>query len=218
MLEDKANWPACVLCGRPECRQIHQRRSGAGFFECRGCEMVFLDPRHHLGRDEEKRRYMLHENDPADSRYRRFLTPVAEEVVRRTRAGDRGLDFGAGPGPVLAEMLELNGRSMALYDPFFHPHFERLEQVYDFIVCTEAAEHFHRPAQEFEKMRLCLRTGGFLVIMTQMIPESGFTDWYYHRDPTHVCFYRPKSFAWIGETYGFSRVTVMGPSLVVLEV
>jgi hypothetical protein len=42
-------------------------------------------------------------------------------------------------------MLAEAGHAMALYDPFFRPDPAALERDYDFITCTETAEHFHHP-------------------------------------------------------------------------
>jgi hypothetical protein len=35
-------------------------------------------------------------------------------------------------------------------------------------------------------------------------PEKDFADWYYIKDPTHVCFYTRKSFDFICLNFGFS--------------
>ena len=56
------------------------------------------------------------------------------------------------PVPALAAMLTEAGHRMALYDPFFAPDPAPLA-VYDFVTCTEAAEHFHHPAAEFARLR-----------------------------------------------------------------
>lgn len=210
---------ACLICGTPAGEPIHQsERSGSRYFDCSGCGLIFLDPKQRLNSENERERYLLHENASDDLGYRDFLRPVFEMVRARRGPPAMGLDFGAGPGPALAEMLAGAGYAMTLYDPFFHPRTDVLERTYDFVVCTEAAEHFHDPVSEFARMRRCLRKGGILVIMTQMVPSTDFGRWYYHRDPTHVCFYRPRTFAWIAGEVGFGRVETPSASLAVLEV
>jgi hypothetical protein len=37
-----------------------------------------------------------------------------------------------------------------------------------------------------------------------LLSESEFADWWYHRDPTHVCFYQRTTFEWIASWLGFS--------------
>ncbi|MDA1381669.1 methyltransferase domain-containing protein [Plesiomonas shigelloides subsp. oncorhynchi] len=55
------------------------------------------------------------------------------------------MDFGCGPGPLLAQMLEEAGFRMHKYDPYFHPERATLAREYDFVTCTEVAEHFMPP-------------------------------------------------------------------------
>jgi hypothetical protein len=48
-----------------------------------------------------------------------------------------------------------------------------------------------------------LAPGGILGVMTMFHPgEGSFADWWYRRDPTHVCFYNEATMRWIGERYG----------------
>ena len=72
-----------------------------------------------------------------------------DELRPRLPEGARGLDYGAGPGPALAAMIEEDGYSAALYDPLFHPDEAVLSDSYDFITCTETVEHFATPAPTF---------------------------------------------------------------------
>jgi 2-polyprenyl-3-methyl-5-hydroxy-6-metoxy-1,4-benzoquinol methylase len=129
-------------------------------------------------------------------------TPVAEIL----NPGASGLDYGSGPGPALSVMLAERGFSVALYDPFFAPDAEVLERTYDFVTCTETAEHFFHPAEEFSRLRRLLRPGGLLAVMTEVLrDEASFADWWYLRDPTHVSFYRPETFEWLARHHGWSH-------------
>ena len=68
-------------------------------------------------------------------------------------------------------------------------------KAYEFIVCTEAVEHFFEPAKEFKNIDRMLIKGGCFGLMTTFLDdEKGFGQWYYRKDPTHVAFYRPKTF------------------------
>lgn len=75
---------------------------------------------------------------------------------------------------------------------------------YDFITCTETAEHFHDPAAEFARLAGLLAPDGWLAVMTQLVPDArAFLDWHYVRDPTHVCFYADRTFTWLAERHGW---------------
>ena len=106
-----------------------------------------------------------------------------------------GLDYGCGPGPALAAMLEEAGVAMVLFDPFFHPDSDALQRSYDVITLSEVAEHFSQPADEFDRLDRLLRPGGWLGVMTCFqTDDERFAAWHYRRDPTHVVFYRAKTF------------------------
>ena len=152
----------------------------------------------------EKARYLLHENDPGDEGYRGFLNRLAKPLVERLGNGMEGLDYGCGPGPALAGMLEEAGHRMRVYDPFFERDDEALRRTYDFVTCTEVVEHFHRPADEFERLDGLLRPGGWLGIMTSLVvDDEGFADWYYRKDPTHVVFYKRDTFEYLAARFGW---------------
>lgn len=172
---------------------------------CPECEATIMAPESRLTAVEEKRIYDLHDNHSDDPGYRHFLSRLAEPLSDRLKPGAQGLDFGCGPGPVLAEMLKESGFPMALYDPFFQPEKDALQRTYDFITCTEVAEHLHRPAEVFRQLDGLLRPGGWLGIMTCFqTDDTHFDNWHYRRDPTHVVFYREQTFAWLARTLGWA--------------
>jgi len=152
----------------------------------------------HIVPEDEFAHYLTHENDVSDPRYRRFLQPALDAVRFHMPPPARGLEFGCGPGPALAEMLRSFGYSIALYDLWFEQNADVLQSTYDFITLTEVAEHFRRPRHEFEQLFERLRPGGMLVIMTRPVPVTeAFETWYYRLDPTHVSFYRHETFLWL---------------------
>jgi SAM-dependent methyltransferase len=161
------------------------------YWRCERCEARFLDPRQLPSREQERAHYLTHENDPDDPQYRSFLARLADPLLERLRPGLQGLDYGCGPGPALAAMLREAGHEVAVYDPFFRPDEAALQRRYDFITCTETAEHFHRPAEELDRLDSLLRPGGWLALMTMFqTDDARFAGWHYRRDPTHVVFYR----------------------------
>jgi hypothetical protein len=90
------------------------------------------------------------------------------------------------------------------WDPFFAPDPEPLGRTYDFVTCTETAEHFFCPGDELRRLDGLLRPGGWLGLMTEWLPEDRpLGEWRYARDPTHACFYRPETMRWIAGRHGW---------------
>lgn len=178
---------------------------GRDYWRCETCEARFLDPTQRLSRRQEYEHYLTHENDSDDPRYRKFLARLAEPLLSRLPPKCRGLDYGCGPRPALAAMLREAGHEVALYDPFFQPDPSPLAGCYDFIVCTETCEHFHQPAEEFDRLDGMLRPGGWLAIMTCFqTDDTRFAGWHYRKDPTHVVFYREETLRFVAARRGWS--------------
>lgn len=79
-----------------------------------------------------------------------------------------------------------------------------LERRYDFVTCSETAEHFHDPAAEFRRFDALLKPGGWLGLMTGMLLEGiDFDAWHYRRDPTHVVFYQRATMRYLAQLYGW---------------
>ena len=199
----------CCVCSAPaRCAYNIQAKR---YYECPRCAALFLDPAAYLTAAEERRRYELHNNDVNDPRYQRFVEPIVAEIVARVERGGAGLDFGAGTGPVVATLLQANGYSMELYDPFFWPERAALKRTYDFITCCEVIEHFHAPAQEFALMRSLIRPGGIVCCKTDLLTDdTDFQSWYYKNDPTHVVFYHARTLAWLKKACDFSALEIRG--------
>ena len=153
-------------------------------------------------RDAERERYLQHNNRVDDPDYRAFLSRLWDRVRPLLAPGSVGLDYGSGPGPALLAMMREDGFDVRAFDPIFAPDLAALESTYDFVVCTETAEHFHRPGAEF------LRLDGLLAVMTSVIDDpAAFGDWHYRRDPTHVSFYGAETMVWIADRMGWRLST-----------
>jgi len=208
--------PRCPLCSSSSVSLIHQE-GPRSYFACAQCGLRFLDPASRLPPEQERARYLTHNNDIADPRYREFVRPLYEKVSEHVRLGATGLDFGSGTGPVLADMLCRAGYELRLFDPFFRPDTKTLRQTYEFIVACEVMEHVFDPAGEFRRLRQMLCSGGLLGVMTLLLDEEiDFATWYYRRDPTHVVFYSRATFLWIERVHGFSRVSFPSNRIVLL--
>jgi SAM-dependent methyltransferase len=209
--------PACPLCFSYSAALLYEE-SGREFFACSTCSLAFLARFNRLPPDQEKSRYVQHNNDINDPRYRGFVRPLYEEVRKHVRTGASGLDFGSGTGPVLAEMLRNAGHKVSLFDPFFHKAYKILGRTYDFILTCEVVEHLFDPAAVFLRLRRMLRDGGVLGIMTLLWEEGiDFASWHYRRDPTHVVFYSQATFRWIQRHYRFSGLWFPADRIVLLR-
>ncbi|PKQ13451.1 MAG: methyltransferase type 12 [Alphaproteobacteria bacterium HGW-Alphaproteobacteria-1] len=177
---------------------------GKGYWRCARCGARGMNPAHYPDRSAERAHYDWHENHVDDPGYRRFLGRLAAPLRARLVPGAQGLDYGCGPGPALAAMLREAGHGMAVYDPFYAPDPTPLTATYDFVTCTEVAEHFHAPAVEFDRLGALLRPGGLLAVMTCFQTEDArFETWHYRKDPTHVVFYRAETFGIIAAMRGW---------------
>lgn len=194
----------CPVCRLEDLRPL-LTVDGREYRRCERCQATLLHPRHHLAAPAERAVYEQHRNDPGDPGYRRFLERLAAPLLGRLAPGRHGLDYGCGPGPALAAMLREAGHEVALYDPFFRPDRTVLDAAYDFVTCTEVAEHFRRPAEEFDRLGRLLRPGGWLAVMTCFqTDDARFAGWHYRRDPTHVTFYREATFRRLAADRGWA--------------
>lgn len=206
----------------PLCEQVESRNDipvfGRHFYLCTRCELLFVDPSEHLSPDEEKKRYETHNNDVNDPRYQDFVKPLVKAVRDYCTPSNRGLDFGAGTGPVLAKLLREANFAVELYDPFFWPDSKALQKKYDFIASSEVVEHFAQPGKEFSLLTSLLEPKGVLAIMTLLhTSATDFPSWFYLKDPTHICAYSLKTFSWIQKQFGFQTLKQQGPRVVVLK-
>ena len=186
----------CPLCDSLDSELFHRDRR-RHYLRCSRCALVFVPPQYYLDRAAEFAEYERHENDPADPGYRRFLARLAQPLLERVAVGERGLDFGCGPGPALARMLEEAGCELSLYDSFYYPQRDVLRGSYDFITATEVVEHLHLPGRDLALLWSLLRPGGWLALMTKLVLDAeAFAGWHYKNDPTHVCFFSRCSWLW----------------------
>jgi SAM-dependent methyltransferase len=101
-------------------------------------------------------------------------------------------------------MLAERGFPTVNYDLFFYPDETALSQTYDFVVCTEVLEHLRAPAADLARLDGLLKPGGLLGVMTGVLEEdASFEGWWYRKDFTHICFYRPETLAWIARRFGW---------------
>ena len=199
----------CSVCGSNEIRPF-MLVGDKYYWTCNVCKARILSCKHWLSKKEEFKYYQTHENISSDPAYQKFAAQLALPILDKLIPNSSGLDFGCGPDSALSAILRQHGHNMTVYDPFFSPDKNSLKKTYDFIVCSEAAEHFHQPAKEFKKFNRLLNENGWIGIMTNFQTENArFKNWHYRRDPTHVVFYRKETFEVIGKQF---RWTAYFPS------
>ena len=196
-----------------------QRRD---YLRCDCCQLVLVPEKFHLRAEQEKAQYDLHENNPDDSGYRRFLSRLADPLLARLQPESEGLDFGSGPGPCLSLMLEEQGHRVSLYDLYYANNPSVFDRQYHFITATEVVEHLARPMEELQRLWELLRPGGYLGLMTKLVEGRGeeardkFANWHYKLDPTHISFFSEETFNYLGRQWG-SKPQFYGLDVIIFQ-
>ncbi len=207
--------PTCSLCTGKS--RLFFQGFNRSFYICNVCQLVFVPPWEHLTTAQEKKRYLLHNNDPRDKGYQNFLKPVCQQVMLHHKLPASGMDFGSGTGSPLPMMLQSQGFNVKVFDPLFSPDHKLLHKKYDFITCTEVVEHMRTPGQDILTMWNLIKLGGSLYIKTQFrLPEYDFGQWAYMRDLTHVCFYSKKTMYWLA-TFLSANLLLPGSNITILS-
>lgn len=207
---------SCPIC-RHDCLTEWDKKDKA-YHICSSCGFTFLDKIYHLTAVEEKKRYELHNNDPEDEGYRKWLTAFIEQAVKPYISTDRPiLDFGSGPVPVLAALLREEGYSVKTYDKYFAP--EEVAGPFAMITSTEVIEHVADPLNLLKKLLTLVEAGGFIALKTAFRPaeDEKFFKWWYREDSTHISFFTVDSFGEMAEKTGLTIQFCDNRSVVILR-
>ncbi|MBQ4850144.1 class I SAM-dependent methyltransferase [Pseudoalteromonas sp. MMG012] len=205
----------CNLCGSVDISFYHSDKR-RDYWQCRQCDLVFVDKHQHLTPTQEKAIYDSHENSLEDLGYKQFLSRVSDPLLRRLRVPSSGLDFGCGPGPLLAKVLSDAGHSMAIYDLYYANDITVLRDKYDFITCTEVIEHLAHPQTVLTQLFSLLKPEAPLVIMTKLVINAErFTNWHYKNDQTHISFFSRKTFEYIALQFN-CKLEFIGNDVIIL--
>ena len=198
----------CPLCGS-DCLKVEE-----SFAKCLKCDLHFKFPDQRVSQNEEKHRYSLHNNSVKDLGYLNYLKrlleciPSLEEPI---------LDFGCGPTKGLEALLKTLGKNEQIdsYDPYFFPKDLELNH-YKTVYASECFEHFNKPHKSISKIKSLMADNSTLAIRTEIYTnEVGpLPDWWYFKDPTHVCFYTVKSITWIANEFNFKVLLIDSPFII----
>lgn len=195
------NKTTCPLCNSKK-TSFYLEDKFRQYFQCNICKLIYVSPEYYLSPTEEKERYDLHENNPTDIHYRKFLNRLFLPITKKIPSNAKGLDFGSGPGPTLSVMFEEAGYQMNIYDLFYANDKSVLKEKYDFITTTEVLEHLHNPEKEIQLLWSILKSNGYLGIMTKLVTnKEAFSKWHYKTDATHVCFFSKETFLWLADKF-----------------
>ncbi len=206
----------CPLCYNPKSFFFLKGLDSRTFNGCNNCKLIFIETQLLPSAQEERTRYLEHNNGMQFPGYVTFLNQAIEPALPYINATQNGLDYGCGPAPTLSVMLKNRGIACDDYDPLFFPVMP--DKVYDFIFATECFEHFFYPAIELARLDKLLKPGGLLVVMTELwTTAEAFKKWHYVNDITHVSFFHQHTFNYITENYGFMQLKSKNNRIVLLK-
>lgn len=200
----------CKICGSITKEEFDKQIKVNTYF----CDCGFIFQDRVIDGDVEYDHYAKHDNSFENKGYvnmfERFIDKTKDYIV-----GDC-LEYGCGPGPVLAELLKQQGHFVKTYDKYFDHDDDYDNYMYDTVTMTEVIEHFDEPMEELKKIKDLLKPNGRLIIQTMFIQEP-FFDWWYRRDYTHISFFNEEVFKLIAELLGFNILYTDNSSIIVLE-
>src|SRR5258708_21210799 len=178
------------------CQTGLQKLSLAGdekvYHACPTCQWIVLDKSCVPSLEKQKERYLQHENSPESEGYvemfEGFIKACVDPFIPK---GQKILDFGCGPLPVLADLLKKREYLVDTYDLFFTADETYKLKKYNLIILTDVLEHLENPIAILRALSERLEPQGVISIMTLFHPNDHeeFSKWWYRRDITHVSFY-----------------------------
>ncbi|MEC9284063.1 MAG: class I SAM-dependent methyltransferase [Bdellovibrionota bacterium] len=177
------------------------------YYNCHNCGLIFQKREQLPHYFEEKKRYLEHNNDVLRQDYLNYLKESTKRIFELPISKKSLLDYGCGPAKGLEHIWSKDFEYVASFDPIFHKLENFDVKSFDVICCVEVIEHFYSPATSFEKIDSLLSKNGFVLFRTEFLDEMCKLDnWWYRKDPTHVCFYNSQTWKYIEKKFSWKLV------------
>lgn len=209
----------CKICSEPVIA-FYDDYMKCQTYHCKACQFIFKDEGAVISEGKELKVYQQHNNTEENLGYVAMFQDFIDKTVNPHKATVKSaLDFGSGPNPVLAGMLQRSGFETDYYDKFFAPEKVYEGKTYDLITSTEVIEHISDVQSVMALFSTHLNAGGYLALMTQFHPDDreAYLNWWYRRDPTHIAFFRPHTFNVLAEQHGFKCIYNDEKKIVLLQ-
>ena len=209
----------CKTCSK-SVQTIYDDQYDHNYYYCNHCEFISLDENKIVAPDQEKKEYSFHHNSFENDGYVNMLREfIAKAISPLNPQIKTALDFGSGPGPVLAELLRQEGFKTDIYDKHFAPERVYLNKKYDLITATEVFEHLKDPMATLKLLKSHLNENGILAMMTLFHSnnKAEFLKWWYRRDSTHIAFFTHKTFKVMADLLAMKVIIVDRKNICVLK-
>ena len=208
----------CHICDKVTESFIHEK-TNITYYHCKACEYIFKSPECYQDLETQRERYNLHENNEDDEGYKAYFKRFLDFILPLVGNPKIALDFGCGRTSLLASLLQSEGIACDYFDPIYHPDTLVEDKKFDLIVSTEVFEHLHQPTKVFSDLVGLLEEGGYLSIQTEFHSNDSisFKKWWYHQDPTHIVFFRARTFEMLAQQFGCSVVGDNDKNMIVLQ-
>src|SRR3989339_1726616 len=158
--------PLCKICSN-KTQTIFDQQYNQNYYYCPCCEFIFLDEHKTISHEKEKTLYEFHNNNQENQGYVKMFQDFIAQAIRPYKNQIKtALDFGSGPGPVLADLLRQEGFDVDIYDKHFAPEKAYQNKKYDLITATEVFEHLTDPMETLKLLKSLLNENGIIAIMT----------------------------------------------------
>lgn len=198
----------CKICFS-HTKKYSDPHSSKTYTHCLNCQCIALEPSFWVSKKDERNQYDQHKNSLENEGYVKmfedFLDFFWKDIVPESPFV---LDFGSGPTPVLATLLQRRGALVTCYDKFYHPDTSFEHHHYDLITSTEVFEHLENPLETLRHLTQHVKNKGYIAIMTLFHDNSMeiFWKWWYRRDPTHIVFYTPLTLQYLAKQCGLALI------------
>ena len=209
----------CKICSS-ETERIENYKKNIIYYSCINCDFIFIDEKKINTREDEKERYLKHNNSLDNEPYvDMFKDLIDKNIINNKDKIKSILDFGCGSVPVFVKLLKDKGFVVDKYDKYFFPAKDPLKKKYDLITLIEVIEHLKNPLNELDNLRKNLNINGFFLIKTLFHPEDKelFLKWWYKEDFTHISFFSAKTFKILANLLKMKPLIINNKDLCLLQ-